>query len=468
MANTKMFALLALFAILGSAQALKNTYPTPGETFESKAYTTWSKRVVGKSRRADIVYPFTASDGSSDSVSMIRLDLVGSVYDRGFAHGKLLTKEILEFTGPQLDKFYAQEVLNIDLSSFPEPLQSVLRALQLKGAKAAPEIFKLAMDFVWETEKQYVPSYFFDEINGMGAGICETLGSGCNATEWAGKIQQFNMLPELIRMACTAYGAWGQATANNGIGGLVQLRALDFGSGPFANYSVIAVHRGDVDHSDNAFVTVSFPGFVGVVTGVSQSGIGISEKVWMTYDKRSLQPGSYHGEADVFVLRDILQNSKTKEEAEAYVNSIPRTWAIWIGIGDYKSQKLDLVGYQQSSVVTYNDVTMPSMTGQPFISEVAYVDKHPQPSHSTDLPEALQDFYGNISCESSKTITKFHQTGDVHIASYDFTANHMYVAIGKVNSKGQYGPEGSSNMDQWKAYNRPFVKFNLNELWQGL
>jgi len=301
----------------------------------------------------------------------------------------------------------------------------------------------------------------------MATGLCENLGSGCNVTEWANKIKQFNMLPELIRMACTAYGAWGQATANNGYGGLVQLRALDFGNGPFANYSVIAVHRGDPEHSDNAFVSVSFPGFVGVVTGVSQSGVGISEKVWMTYDKRSLKPGSYDGEADVFVLRDLLQNTKTRAEAEAYLISIQRTWGIWIGIGDYVSQKLDLVAYQQASVQVYTDVTMPSMTGAPYIKDVAYVDKHPQPSHSTDLSQALQDFYGNISCETSKTITKFHSTGDVHIASYDFKANQMYVAIGKVNDKFQYGPEGG-NTDLWKAYNRPFVQFNLNDLWLGV
>ena len=38
-------------------------------------------------------------------------------------------------------------------------------------------------------------------------------------------------------------GAWGKATASSGHpGGLLQLRALDFGNGPFANYSVMQVH----------------------------------------------------------------------------------------------------------------------------------------------------------------------------------------------------------------------------------
>ncbi len=56
-----------------------------------------------------------------------------------------------------------------------------------------------------------------------------------------------------------------------------------------------------------------------------------------------------------------------------------RTWAIWIGIGDYASNTLDIVGYQQASVGIYTDVTMPSMTGQPYYLEsVVYADKHQQ------------------------------------------------------------------------------------------
>jgi hypothetical protein len=215
--------------------------------------------------------------------------------------------EIAELSGPKLNKYYADMVLSIDISQFPEPIHSVLRVLQLKGAKAAPALFNTAMAWVWESEKQYVPSYYFDEIDGMATGICDSLRGNCSVAEWTQKIKQFNMLPELIRMACTAYGAWGKSTPH---GGLVQLRALDFGSGPFANYTVISTHR--PTDATNSFTTVSFPGFVGVVTGVSQNGIGVSEKVWMTYDKVSLQPGSYDGEADIFVLRDILQNSKNR------------------------------------------------------------------------------------------------------------------------------------------------------------
>jgi hypothetical protein len=361
--------------------------------------------------------------------------------------------------------------LNLDISQFPEPIHSVLRILQLKGAKAAPQLFKTAMAWVWESEKSYVPKVITDEIDGMAAGICHSLdkipGTACNVTAWEEEIRHFNMLPELIRMACTAYGAWGKAS---GTGGLVQLRALDFGGGPFANYSIIQVHRADPANTDHGFVSVAFPGFVGVITGVAQNGIGVSEKVWMTYDKRSLQPGSYKGLADVLVLREILEFSKTRQEAERYMINAARTWAMWVGVGDY-SQVFDLVGYRQADLQVWTDVTAPIQTGQPYLDSIAYVDKHPQPTHDGPegtLPTALQSFYGNITTETSKVIVQYHETGDLHIATYDFLNHEMMVSIGRINHDGEYKPTGSSDGSVWKAYNRPYLKFNLQDLWAGL
>jgi hypothetical protein len=363
-----------------------------------------------------------------------------------------------------------QMVLDIDISGFPEPLQSILRVIQVKGAIAAPAAFRKAMAWVWETEKPFSPDYLKAEMTGMGVGVCEGLRApGCNSTEWSQTIAELNMLPELIRMACTAYGAWGKATATGN--SLIQLRALDFGGGPFANYTIAAVYR-DAQPTDdsNAFVSITFPGFAGVITGVSQRGIGVSEKVWMTYDTPSLQPGSYQGEADVFVLRDILQKAKNRADAEQMVQAANRTWAIFIGVGDYDTQVLDIIGYKQDSAVAYTDVTMPSMTGQPYLESVCYVDKHPQPSHdgpTGTLPTALTDFYGNISLETSKIITQYHQTGDLHIASYDFAEKNMNLAVGRINHEGQYKPTGGSDDSVWKAYNRPYLKFALNDLWEG-
>jgi len=39
----------------------------------------------------------------------------------------------------------------------------------------------------------------------------------------------------------------------------------------------------------------------------------------------------------------------------------------------------------------------------------------------------------------------------------------MLVSIGRVDGEGSYGPN-----DVWMAYNRPYLKFGLDDLWVGL
>ena len=234
---------------------------------------------------------------------------------------------------------------------------------------------------------------------------------------------------------------------------------------------MVAVHRGIPNNNGNSFVSISFPAFVGVITGISSRGVGISEKVWETYDKRELQPGSYDGEADVFVLRDILEKSLTKADAEAYINKVARSWGMWVGVGDYDSLTFDLVTYSQNAATVYTDATIGQVTGQPMLKSIAYVDKHPQPSGdgpNGTLPTVLTDLYGQISLETTKTVTQYHQSGDVHIASYDYAKKEMNLAIGRINKEGRYLPDGGSDDSEWKAYNRPYFHFDLEDLWAGL
>ena len=93
-----------------------------------------------------------------------------------------------------------------------------------------------------------------------------------------------------------------------------------------------------------------------------------------------------------------------------------------------------------------------------------------QPSNGNDttLPTVLTHYYGNISLETSKSIAQYHETGDVHIATYDFKAQQMNLAIGRINHEGQYYPTGwEGDKGVWRAYNRPYLMFSLTDLWEG-
>ena len=445
------------------------TYPTPGATFDALSFISWEdSQVVNGSKKGTIFVPLNSETGDSDFISVYRLNLYGDNSLRGFAHGKLMTTEIIEFTGPKLDEYFKNQIFNKDVSQFPQPLQDILLQLEAKGKEAAPTIFRRALAWIWQYELPYITDDMKQEIRSIAEGMCSTLGESCDVSFWENQIQSVNMLPELVRMACTAYGAWGRATypANS----LVQLRSLDFGPGPFANYTVVIVNSGGSGHD---FITVGFPAMVGVITGISRRHIGLSQKVWMVDNGdgqgAQFQPGSFDGQPDVFVLRHILEFSESREAAERYMRTAHRTWAIWVGLGDYASQRFDIVAYNQSASVTYTDVTMPGLTGQPYLESVVYVDRHGQPSYegaAGTLPTALTDFYGNISLETTKIIMKFHGSGDHHIAVYNYRDRQMYLSVGRVNADGYYGPQGG-DLDLWKAFNRPYLKFNMDDLFEG-
>jgi len=147
----KMFLnLFLVVALIGSVFSTSVLYPTPQGTYDAKSFTTWDKIHVKGSRRGNIYVPV----GSDDFVSMTRLDLVGNSYDRGYAHGALLAKELVVFLGPKMDQYLMQQFPLFDISALPEPLQKILTPLQKLGKLAAPKFFKTAMSWVWDQESK--------------------------------------------------------------------------------------------------------------------------------------------------------------------------------------------------------------------------------------------------------------------------------------------------------------------------
>merc|ERR550537_1602568 len=245
------------------------------------------------------------------------------------------------------------------------------------------------------------------------------------------------MLPELIRMQCSMMGAWGASTAD---GKLVQMRTLDFGTGPFANRSVIAVHHPGGDAQ--AFASITFPGFVGVVTGFSES-IAQCEKVDDITGAKNPK-GSYEGLADAFVIRQQIEFAKSKEDAVKIAQDAKRTWGVWLGYGDFASQEFVAMDYQQAHALPYDDQSLPSRTNQTLYKDVAYIDKHPQPSNETDhpeLPSVIDQNYGNITAQLvAQTFPNVHES-DVFVFNDKFTSKYFKVKIGTVTATQESAPE---------------------------
>lgn len=108
------FALIvaALLCVVAAA-----SYPPPPPTFQAADWTTWQPTAVNGSRRANVAVKFAAPDGTADVINLIRLDLLGDSFARGFAHGSLIANEIVQFAA-DLEPFFDASGTMILLYSF--------------------------------------------------------------------------------------------------------------------------------------------------------------------------------------------------------------------------------------------------------------------------------------------------------------------------------------------------------------
>ena len=67
--------------------------------------------------------------------------------------------------------------------------------------------------------------------------------------------------------------------------------------------------------------------------------------------KKDLQPGNYNGIPDVFMLRQVSQYSANRAEAEQYARDAKRTWAIFMGLGDFETNQFDRIYFNVKSIL---------------------------------------------------------------------------------------------------------------------
>jgi len=119
-------------------------------------------------------------------------------------------------------------------------------------------------------------------------------------------IRRVNMMPELTRAACTIAGVHGAATLDNK---LYHLRALDWApDAPVSRYPSIVIYEPSEEGS-NIFANIGYLGLIGSLTGLSQNGISVGEKVMYVSDPSDypVKPTTtYHGKPWLFVLRDTI------------------------------------------------------------------------------------------------------------------------------------------------------------------
>jgi isopenicillin-N N-acyltransferase like protein len=111
-------------------------------------------------------------------------------------------------------------------------------------------------------------------------------------------------------VGCTSFAAWGQHTVD---GKLIVARNFDFEAGEcFDINKVVVLLRPEKGY---AFISVTWPGMLGVVTGINEKRIYLSINAGRTDDRKMI------GTPVCFVARQVLQYAADLEEARVIVEA---------------------------------------------------------------------------------------------------------------------------------------------------
>jgi len=269
------------------------------------------------------------------------------------------------------------------------------------------------------------------------------------------------MFPELTKAQCSFFGAWGNATKN---GNTYQLRALDFDTtGPFKDYPQVTVYHPSEGH---AWAQVAWPGIVGVLTGISDQSLAISE-IGVSYPDDSFGQGTdntppekVHGEAWMHILRDTLQYEDSLAGAKTRITNANRTCNLIIGVGDGESEKvngIEFSGYVANFYEDYNLLPVNETWHAP-IEDVVYNGMDWLcANYNLVVGDQLRKYHGSIDeVITIKNVLPTAQTGSLHVAVYDLTNQNMHVSF----SRGK----AADPSEPFNAYERQFTRLRMKEV----
>ncbi len=219
------------------------------------------------------------------------LHLKGTPYEMGVQHGVLLREHVRENIRHLIDEMGKEKKLDI-------------MGFQLTPPKMINMIIGI--------QKKHVPANYFEELKGLAKGAGVSLE----------QVQQANFIPELFH--CSGFAIMDDATAD---GTLYHGRVLDYATDwRLQEHAVLMVAEPD---GKIPFLNVSFAGFIGSVTGLNMEKISIGEMGGRGF-------GLWDGVPMAILVRMVLENAKTLDEAVDVFKNNPRTCEYYYVVADGK------------------------------------------------------------------------------------------------------------------------------------
>lgn len=218
----------------------------------------------------------------------------GPPYTRGYMHGRLLAGPIRELDA----------VLNqlMDAKGFHVPMLG--KAMAVRKAR--------------RLEAQ-IPYRYIAEMRGVadGAGVPYT------------DILLFNVFDDLLYVSgCSSLGLEKGSAA----GQWIHARNLDYLLHQLARYKIVVVQEEGFAPLTHGYVSVGFPGYIGVLTGMNDQGISLSAHTSISADNAVGIPTG-------FLYRKIMEEASTLDQAVGILRAGPRTIGNNLLLGSYRENR---------------------------------------------------------------------------------------------------------------------------------
>lgn len=190
------------------------------------------------------------------------LQLTGNAQDRGYAHGKLVAPQIIDFF-----RFYFLEDKMQSARGFEEGFYKFLNT-----NFAYPEPFVVECQAVIEGMKDSGTDMFIPELD-REFSLTDLYAINCYIETRA------------MRTSCTQFAAWGERTENTDVeGGMITGRNMD-GEIDLRKVTVNHFLLFAVDPSEpntKRYVSMMWPGFVATISGINEEGFYTMENAGVT------------------------------------------------------------------------------------------------------------------------------------------------------------------------------------------
>jgi isopenicillin-N N-acyltransferase like protein len=332
------------------------------------------------------------------------LHVKGAPYEMGYQQGALLKDDIRE------------------LVRFLFEVKAKEATLKLAEFKILDP--KRAIAGIAATQKKYVPERFSEELRGVAD------GAGLPVAD----VIAANFIPEMFH--CSGFAIGGSATRD---GTLYHGRILDYGCDwKLQEHAVVTVAEPE---GKNAFVNVTYAGFVGSVTGMNARQVSIGEM-----GGRGL--GHWDGVPMAFLIRMALEEANDLDGAIAIFRDHPRTCQYFYVLADGKTGQA--VGMEAS---------------WDAFAVVRMGEAHPRLPHA--VPDAVLLSAGERYEELARRVKQGHGTFDAESARSLMSRpvamkSNLHSVLFETRSTRFWVANASLSGDP--ASSQPYHAFRLTEL----